>query len=142
MFVYLFAKLSRPDLEHLSEWTFDRNVLVPNLYPQLNRNPKAQIRFRENEMTLFFGQLSRNHLDQETLNSLDLLRSSYSSCHNSHATLSNNSCRGIPLSAVRKDTISKFTGLFSYYPLMLNAKLRSYKYQLFKPFGLTLSENQ
>jgi len=56
------------DLVHLPELTLTENVFKgisakskPNPNPNSNSNssPKAQKRFRENEMTSFFGQLSR-----------------------------------------------------------------------------------
>jgi len=46
----------RSDLVHLPEWKFDRKRISANSNP----NPKAQKRFRENEMTSFFRQVSRH----------------------------------------------------------------------------------
>jgi len=47
--------------------------------------------------------------------------------------------RGIPLSALPKDTSSKLPAYLHTIPLMLNVKQGSCKYQLFKSFGLTRS---
>jgi len=51
------------DLVHLPEWVFDQKRISANsnLNPNLNSNPnpKAQEHFWENEMTSFFGQVSR-----------------------------------------------------------------------------------
>jgi len=64
------SNIKSSDLVHLPKWTFDRKRIQryfcqhnPNLNPipnsSRNLNPKAKKRFRENKMTLFFGQVSR-----------------------------------------------------------------------------------
>jgi len=43
----------------MPEWTFDRKRISANSYPNCHPNPETQKRIQENEMTSFFGKVSR-----------------------------------------------------------------------------------